>query len=674
PVVVDGKAVFVPRDRLGIFALDAATGAPVWDNVYVPSHGVAGRLGELLVTYDSRHAAALDVASGAVRWHRRFDAALAAAPRMVGTTLLVGLPTGLVSLDARTGRRLAEVPWGSQGAMGAFVVRDGHIVGTSTEPVGFESADVGRPLAKGAPSADGGLALPMAQVWRLPRSGPRLLETPQELDGNLYLLSEGMLECVEATERGGVRWRRAVPLGAGRVRWAQGRLVLTFPGRAFAIDGKTGKLLWETALPFHVRKVVLAPPHLFLGSWDAARRHWRMASLDLATGALEWENDLRELVRHGNDGVREAVWDGGDKMILFARLTYGKAAHYTLPVSLKDGRLLGMKKFRDGEKWMRLFVGDKTGGFYVDDHKQGWAFTLDGGVKHVRYKANFGKIYDRPTSLRGSFDGPWLHINQQIAYPDSRTHWVLKRGDPAYELIRPQFGTSRGARLYEADGQTLVMTDLASRKELARYTVGGGRGRKVDILGHHAAKGRLLVVSGVYGGKAWDPEPRGLRLDLFEEGTGRLLAGQTLEGPAYWNLAHSYAYDYREDERSQVVFRKGVLYLTDMHGLQAYAPEPAAQRVDTPRPLVYRAEKSPVLDGSLAEWGGAETVSLRGPAGQKGTLKLTHDDRSLFLGVTCPDRDPRPRVGRGDHGGGDWLEVALTTRDSSHRWGLGLDA
>jgi len=557
----------------------------------------------------------------------------------------------------------------------SFIVRSGHVVGTSTEPTGFLSADAGRPLAPKAPSDARGLSLPMANTWRLPRSSPRILEAPAELDGSLYLLSDGVLECVEATARGAVRWRRAMPPGAGRARWADGRLVMTFPGRALALDGKTGKLLWDRPLPFTARQLVMAPPHVFIGMWDRDRRYWRMACLDLATGATEWENDLRELPRSGYDGVRAAIWDGRDRMVLFARLTYDKKpAYFTLPMSLKDGRLLEMKKFREGEDWGRLFAADARGGFYIDSRKQCWGFTLDGGTKHTRYNVNFGSLADRPEDLDCSLDGSWFQV-RQVYYPSKRQQWIVKRGDTKFEWLRERFGTMEGNRLYDRHDNTLVVLDVPNRKEVVRYTVGakGGRKRRVDILEHQTSGGRVMTVTGVYGGRDWDPEPEGLRLDLFEEKTGRRIAEQPLDGPVYWRLDHSYSYDYDERHQSQAFFRNGALFLTDMHGVWAYVPEPQHAPEDLPRPVVYRVNESPALDGALTEWDGAATVPLRGKDGRTGTLKLIHDDRSLFLAVTCPDRDPRPRVGRGDFGGGDWLELALTTRDGSYRWGLGLD-
>ncbi|NQT54499.1 PQQ-binding-like beta-propeller repeat protein, partial [bacterium] len=114
PIVAKGVVACVARDRFGAFALAAATGEPVWDSPYAPSNRVLGATADTLVVADRHTAAALDLATGRVRWTRRFDDGildLATPPHTLAT------PTALLRLDPASGKTTETLPWTGEGPL-----------------------------------------------------------------------------------------------------------------------------------------------------------------------------------------------------------------------------------------------------------------------------------------------------------------------------------------------------------------------------------------------------------------------------------------------------------------------------------------------------------------------------------------------------------------------------
>ena len=93
------------------------------------------------------------------------------------------------------------------------------------------------------------------------------------LHGAAYLLSEGILECIDVSAQGGIRWRRfintrdpnihvvgkillVVDHGHGRI-YPNMRVQATgLVNRVVAYDGTDGRFLWEHGLPADVRQTI----------------------------------------------------------------------------------------------------------------------------------------------------------------------------------------------------------------------------------------------------------------------------------------------------------------------------------------------------------------------------------------------------------------------------------
>jgi len=135
PLVSDRAVVFSPRDTVAILAVDRQTGAKLWQKTEITDTGnntavttpaseetdsgppdgsvlensslqALGLISDsVLVTLD-RQLAALEVATGKVRWRRELNGLIQRPTKIVGTTLLVSTGADLLKIDGLTGKTL----------------------------------------------------------------------------------------------------------------------------------------------------------------------------------------------------------------------------------------------------------------------------------------------------------------------------------------------------------------------------------------------------------------------------------------------------------------------------------------------------------------------------------------------------------------------------------------
>jgi outer membrane protein assembly factor BamB len=130
PLVSDQVVVISPRDSVAIFAVDRGTGEPLWEKTQIedvadgdpataseepvagPADGklldgsleVLGLFGDsVLVTFDHQ-IAALEVATGKVRWARELDAPVERPIKVEGKALYLATAMDLLKLDGATGK------------------------------------------------------------------------------------------------------------------------------------------------------------------------------------------------------------------------------------------------------------------------------------------------------------------------------------------------------------------------------------------------------------------------------------------------------------------------------------------------------------------------------------------------------------------------------------------
>ena len=689
PLVVGDRVVLLPRDFQGVFALEPGTGKLAWDNPFAPSGEAIGVAEGLVLLADSGSMAALDAASGRARWRRSFAEDLRGRPQLVGPGIYTGTPSGLLRLDAQTGRTLETGEWGQGGPMAAFVVRGKALVGLSDDRVGSDQEPVGQllnPKAAAAVAAQG--RPPFSLSWKLRRPSPTLWVPPPEakLDGRLFVLSRGVIECVRMTAQGGVEWQRPLAPGHQAVAWSENTLLLIYPRSVAAVEASSGRLRWHTEVPLAIRQWEEAGPYLALGSYEDNDRSKRTAVIELATGKLLWHRQFHELGPGWQNCLHAIGWDGKN-LHLFATLELEAGGHFSVVCRPTDGAILAIRRFLPkGQEWPMLFdVGDGVG-FYVDQSKVPYDLVLDEALTRTRYNANLRDLdlqtYKRLRGAKGRRRGKtamqsaaqWVQVYQYQDYPLFRhAHWIMQRGNPAYELRRSREGVIRGDRLYEVDGQSVWVVDLPSGKEVAHHCIELPSGQWARILDFHEDGDQMVIVSGlVRGPYVSNVRPYRLQVDVFDKATGRHLARQVLDDAPFWKFAIQRSWYEHPRGETQVAWQGGMLFVTDAEGLSAFAPGPATDPTRERVVRIAHRTSQPISpDGSLDDWDARGAIPVEGPRG--GTVHLTHDASNLYVALACPSPTARSRHGRGDYGGGHWLEVGLSANEGSHHWGIGAD-
>ena len=664
PILWRDRVVFLPRDRMGCFALDRHTGSPLWDNPFAPSDQSLGTVDGLLLVADRHTLAALDLATGAARWSRHVPEGMAARPRRVGTTVYLPTPGALVGIAAATGHTTGSAPWRDGTPPSAFALRNGEIAIPSTAP------EPSPPL----PQPSQPLRLPVAECWRLDRANPRLAVPPPEAHApdRLLVFSDGRLECLAAGK--GLAWQRPHAECHRALAWAPGLLLIIDRTRVTAIDLATGARRWQLASSLYLRQWQVVPGKLVVGESDARRYSRRLRAIDLASGTVSWTREFRELGGGHPDPEWGIGWDG-TRLHLPGRTIFSGSAMLDLVVRPEDGAVAALHTTPFGRPRRPVCTTLGAGlAACVDDQRRVTSFALGSEPAARTHKVNLtGEL--RYARLHGfHIAPPWLLLR----YYDSRRHGpaltALSRDDEAYAARRPVQGRLVDGQLHEIHPDGLVVFDLASRKEALRCTVEPPPGQRAWGLDHRQIGDALLLVSGhgTYH-KSYGSDPRGIQLDAFDPRTGRHLRTQRLGPMPYWRRTRpSYGYE-RVIEQSQAAWLGNLLLLTDAGGVHAFATAPRpAPATPADLTLVHRAASPVEPDGDLGDWDDRPTLPLAGPAGARAGLRLAHDGRRLLVALACPAPELRPRHGRGHWGGGHWLELHLAQGHGTRRWGVGI--
>ncbi len=146
PLVLGRKVVFMPRDALGFFVVQADTGELIASNNEDASRTLLGNVGERVLLADARRVAAYDLGAGKLAWEKSFDHSIEGRVALLGSSLYVGTPEKLYRLAAETGEALEERAWDQTGPMTTFALRGNQLIGTSQGSETAISQDPSRPL------------------------------------------------------------------------------------------------------------------------------------------------------------------------------------------------------------------------------------------------------------------------------------------------------------------------------------------------------------------------------------------------------------------------------------------------------------------------------------------------------------------------------------------------
>ncbi|MFP6668207.1 MAG: PQQ-binding-like beta-propeller repeat protein [Pirellulales bacterium] len=327
PIIAGDKVICMPRDANRVFALDQVTGRLVWENTLVMGVQLVGVWEDLLIVRGRSNVAALHLATGQARWYRPVSGGVLGRASLLGASVCFAQLDNLLRLDVKTGQIEETRPWELANEKPQNFAIDGRnlYVITNRPGEGF-GRRVDRPLNPSAPGESVPLSLPLAQAWMLPRENAKIALPPVESDlhGTAYVISEGILEHIDLSPQGRIRWQRFVEVHDPRIRFV-GKTILIVdrsgghaPGlanRVFAFDAASGRTLWE--------HVIGIPVHVILNCGSTQIFHdavGRIVAVDMASGRRAWKRNL-------GDGFQMRLsWDGKRLHIFFvSRL---RSAHH----------------------------------------------------------------------------------------------------------------------------------------------------------------------------------------------------------------------------------------------------------------------------------------------------------------------------------------------------------
>jgi len=671
PIVAGRAVVFAPRDRVAVFALDRRDGSLFWENLFAPSQEVVGTWREALVVRDERRLAAISLEDGRCLWRRYFADGLDACSRPCGDSVVVAASGKLLDVSLDDGHTLRSAEFRQP-------VRDVARLGNRLVVLTRNAVAPGPgPRRVMVASPKRSLDLPLTTCWEMSRPNPVLIVPPPEagLPGRVLVLSRGVLECLEAGPRPRVLWRSLPRPGWRATTWAKGRLVLVYSRMVAAISLDDGRVLWEQAVPFPLRRWQIAGESLIVAAFNGEEHTRRAAAIDLATGRLLWHRRFEGLGSEWGNYFLGIAWDGrrahlpasleiyGDRIFDFAlepRTGVIKAVEPLLPKDLR---------------WPRESRVEGDWGVLVPPDRVPIGIVFGPTPKLVKRKGPLdGYRPEREIAKWLEVRGNWAVVHQDEGYPQNRhTLWVLRRGDPAYVLKRPGGGSIRGDYLFQREESALRVVHLPSRKEiLCRIPLTEtGMAR---VLDYRLEGDRLVVVSGLERGPYRSRYvPYRVRVDVFALATGDHLRGQLLADLPYWRFLTRLEWRDVPLFHAQVAWGEGVVLVTWAGGIRALAPAaPRGRERPRERTVAYRQEGDCRCDGRLDDWDPRSATALPTRRG-RGRLFVAHDRERLRVALEVPAGGASARLGRGAHGAGDFLELALTTTEGTFHWLVAAD-
>ena len=93
-----------------------------------------------------------------------------------------------------------------------FTLSGNNLYVVSDRPAADSRQPIGKALAPDAPVESAPLTLPLQRTWTLSRSDARIALPPPDsgLSDTAYVLSGGILECLDLSPRGAIRWHRFI--------------------------------------------------------------------------------------------------------------------------------------------------------------------------------------------------------------------------------------------------------------------------------------------------------------------------------------------------------------------------------------------------------------------------------------------------------------------------------
>ena len=307
----------MPRDAGGrVFALDQQTGRLVWDNAQMLGIDLVGEFDRTIIVRGRTTIAALDAETGEPKWYLPISDSIIGRAQLIGSSVYLGDTTHLSRLDARTGRVLQTRKWdlGDERPQ-AFLVHANRLFVISDKPAIDQQDRIRVPLNSKAPQPTP-LALPLKRVWTLHRSSPTVALPPagSPLQGKAYILSGGILECVDISPQGSILWRRFVNSRQLSIQFFHDSLLMIRQeagpsskrsNRLIALNANTGRVQWEQTAPDSLRNIVHCDSILALHDARGS-----IIGIDRKSGRRVWGRFF------GLGQTMNVSWDGTDLQVM----------------------------------------------------------------------------------------------------------------------------------------------------------------------------------------------------------------------------------------------------------------------------------------------------------------------------------------------------------------------
>ena len=473
PVIAGDYVVFMPRDTSRIFALDRRTGRLAWENSLLQGVQLIGTSGDLLIIRGTAIVVALDLSTGETRWQRPLTESTLGRAQLIASTIYVAQANELLCLDAKTGYVRERRQWGLNSERPlSSTIHGRNLYVVTDKPTAGPGREVGRPLTGALPAEES----PLAPTWTLRRAGAKVVMPSKgsQFPGTAYVLSEGILECLDMAGSGKIRWQRFVDTFDARLYFAGEKLlVLDRVGgrvagvgtRVVAYDPADGRFLWEHRVVENVHDAInCGSCQLLYGG------HGLFRAIDLSTGKRLWTRSLGPAHRI------KFFWDEKHLHIFYiTQFRRGcQASHWK--VDVKNGRsILGGPIRYQVAKGNPLNVGNvKIDEIYLDAKtvyfKSHWRWNKDAHM--FRYSLD-GKPAPLARVLPGNFRFTYVKAPYYLANikRDKQQVMVAHRFDnPAYQFdlgpanrFQPHEIDIRDDRLITTQ-RAVVVADLAKKQ------------------------------------------------------------------------------------------------------------------------------------------------------------------------------------------------------------------
>jgi outer membrane protein assembly factor BamB len=295
PIIAGDNVIFMPKDASHIFALDQRTGRLVWENPLVLGVQIVGQHDDLLIVRGPSAISGLELATGEIRWHRPLAKLVLGRAQLIGSSIYLAQLDELLRVNAKTGQIAEKRSWALKDERPrSFMISGRDLFVVTNKPGEDPSREIGRPLNPSLPNKPAPLALPLARAWSLSRRNAKIATPPKNsgLSGKAYIVSDGVIECVDASARGSILWQRFIDVRDPSIHFS-GNTILAMdhaqhrlPGelnRVVAHDATDGRFLWESILPNTVHETInCGATQVFYNSNN------RIIALEVTTGRKVW--------------------------------------------------------------------------------------------------------------------------------------------------------------------------------------------------------------------------------------------------------------------------------------------------------------------------------------------------------------------------------------------------